>query len=94
MVSGIDHHKERRPLTLSSELVELWDAGFTFYATDFWSLWDIGIILTGIAFFITRMIGLIGGNAFATDVAFDILSVEALFLVPRLVQISSSAIRS
>jgi len=29
------------------------DAGQAFYSTDFWSIWDIGIVLTGIAFFIT-----------------------------------------
>ena len=30
------------------------DAGQAFYATDFWSLWDIGIIGLGLAFFIAR----------------------------------------
>jgi hypothetical protein len=29
------------------------DAGQAFYSTDFWSIWDIGIVLTGIAFFVT-----------------------------------------
>jgi hypothetical protein len=29
------------------------DAGQAFYATDFWSLWDIGTISIGLAFFIT-----------------------------------------
>lgn len=65
------------------ELVEFWDAGSTFYATDFWSLWDLGIIFVGIAFFIARMIGLSRHDPIATDIAFDILSIEALFLVPR-----------
>jgi hypothetical protein len=66
-----------------NELVEFTDAGSTFYATDFWSLWDLGIIFVGVAFFITRMVGLARGDAYLADVAFDILSVEALFLVPR-----------
>lgn len=61
------------------------DAGSTFYATDFWALWDVGIILVGLAFFVTRMVGLANHHRYATDVAFDILSVEALFLVPRYV---------
>ena len=69
-------------LTYQKELGEYWDAGSTFYATDFWSLWDLGIIFVGAAFFVARMIGL-QGHAHATDVAFDILSIEALFLIPR-----------
>lgn len=68
-----------------SELVEFLDAGSTFYAADFWSLWDLGIIFVGMAFFILRMIGLAKNDHYATDIAFDILSIEALFLVPRYV---------
>ena len=34
------------------EFGEFTDAGILFYRTDFWSLWDVGIIITGIAFFI------------------------------------------
>jgi hypothetical protein len=29
------------------------DAGQAFYATDFWSLWDLGTVAVGLAFFIT-----------------------------------------
>lgn len=65
------------------ELGEFWDAGSAFYATDFWSLWDLGIIFVGAAFFVARMIGHAQHDHPATEVAFDILSVEALFLVPR-----------
>lgn len=36
------------------EFGEVQDAGFMFYQTDFWSLWDLSIILVGAAFFITR----------------------------------------
>lgn len=79
----------KRALTkVVPELVEYWDAGSTFYATDFWSLWDLGIIFVGIAFFVTRMIGLAHHDRAATDVAFDILSIEALFLVPRSASLS------
>lgn len=66
-----------------NELVEFKDAGLTFYATDFWSLWDLGIIFVGIAFFVARVIGLAHHDSYVNDIAFDILSVEALFLVPR-----------
>lgn len=69
--------------------MEYWDAGSTFYATDFWSLWDLGIIFVGVAFFITRTVGLTHHDHVATDVAFDILSIEALFLVPRCVPLVS-----
>ena len=36
------------------ELGELYDSGFLFYRADFWSLWDVAIILVGAAFFVTR----------------------------------------
>jgi hypothetical protein len=51
--------------------------------TDFWSLWDLGIIGTGVAFLIARVIGLAKDSAMVIDLSFDILSLEALFLVPR-----------
>lgn len=66
-----------------TELVELWDAGFTFYAADFWAVWDLGIIAVGISFFVSRMVGLSTENHMITDTAFDILALEALLLVPR-----------
>jgi len=47
------------------------------------ALWDLLIIADGLAFFITRMIGLAHSDRVIIDTAFDILSVEALFLVPR-----------
>ena len=36
------------------EYGEFQDAGVKFYKTDFWSMWDMGMILTGVAFFIIR----------------------------------------
>lgn len=71
------------------ELSEFTDAGFMFYSNDFWSLWDLGIIGTGIAFIIARAIGLTKGDDYITKIAFDILSLEALFLVPRLCSLMS-----
>lgn len=35
------------------ELGEYLDAGSSFYATDFWSLWDLGIIGVGFAYMIS-----------------------------------------
>ncbi|KAK5121466.1 hypothetical protein LTR85_005299 [Meristemomyces frigidus] len=72
-----------------NELAEFWDAGTTLYATDFWSLWDLGIIATGVAFFIVRVVGLAKHDDKLIDTAFDILSIEALFLVPRICSLLS-----
>ena len=36
------------------EFGEFRDAGSLFYATDFWSLWDVGIIGVGIAYLVLR----------------------------------------
>lgn len=65
------------------------DAGLTFYAADFWSLWDFGIIALGIAYFITRVVGLSKHDAHIIETSFDILSLEALFLVPRVCSLLS-----
>lgn len=65
------------------ELSEMRDAGLLFYQTDFWSAWDIALILVGVAFFVTRIMGLVKDSDHITDIAFDILSLAALFLVPR-----------
>ncbi|EPS33017.1 hypothetical protein PDE_07978 [Penicillium oxalicum 114-2] len=65
------------------ELSGFIDAGIMFYQMDFWSLWNLGIIGVGVGFIATRAVGLIKGNDFVLDLSFDILSLEALFLVPR-----------
>ncbi|KIY01202.1 uncharacterized protein Z520_02754 [Fonsecaea multimorphosa CBS 102226] len=71
------------------EFGEIKDAGLMFYQTDFWSLWDIAIIGVSAAFVITRIIGLIKDSDYIIDVAFDILSMVALFLVPRIFSVMS-----
>ncbi|KAJ5712474.1 hypothetical protein N7493_008942 [Penicillium malachiteum] len=65
------------------ELSGIIDAGVLFYGMDFWSLWNLGIIGVGFAFIITRIIGLAKHSDYILDLSFDILSLEALFLVPR-----------
>ncbi|KAG9993458.1 hypothetical protein KCU78_g18877, partial [Aureobasidium melanogenum] len=67
-----------------NEIGEFWDAGHTFYLADFWSLWDLFVIGIGVAFFITRMVGLHQGSDKIIDTSFDILALEALFLIPRI----------
>ncbi|KAL8990935.1 MAG: hypothetical protein Q9177_000518 [Variospora cf. flavescens] len=100
------------------EFGEFKDAGTLFYAADFWSLWDIGIIGIGAAFLISSesppahaltrssgpwhailgntprfgrfgVTGLAKHSAHIIDVSFDILSLEALFLVPRVCSLLS-----
>jgi len=70
------------------ELGEFLDAGLFYYA-DFWSPWDLTIILNGAAFAALRVAGLARGSADMVDAAFDVLSLEALFLVPRLFSLLS-----
>jgi hypothetical protein len=87
------------------ELSGIVDAGVLFYQMDFWSLWNLAIIVVGGAFVIasesnsnlcclassasltgkhvTGVIGLGRQDNSITDLSFDILSLEALFLVPR-----------
>ncbi|KKK12763.1 hypothetical protein AOCH_002545 [Aspergillus ochraceoroseus] len=65
------------------------DSGMLFYQMTFWNLWDLFIIGTGAAFVVTRIIGLVEKDAYITDLSFDILSLEALFLVPRIFSLVS-----
>ncbi|TGO90855.1 hypothetical protein BPOR_0048g00040 [Botrytis porri] len=71
------------------ELGEFIDAGSIFYAVDIWNSCDLMIILIGAAFLLTRVIGLTKDNPETIDMAFDILSLEALFLVPRICSLLS-----
>ncbi|RMD41350.1 hypothetical protein DV735_g3782, partial [Chaetothyriales sp. CBS 134920] len=71
------------------ELGEILDAGLIFYQTDFWSLWDLCIILVGVGFMATRLIGLVKHSDYLINLSFDILSLVALFLVPRIFSIFS-----
>ncbi|EXJ94348.1 hypothetical protein A1O1_02742 [Capronia coronata CBS 617.96] len=71
------------------EFGEVMDAGLMFYQVDFWSLWDLGIIGVSAAFVVTRIVGLIKNSDYIIDVAFDILSMVALFLVPRIFSVMS-----
>jgi hypothetical protein len=71
------------------ELSGIVDAGMLFYQMDFWSLWNMGIIAIGLAFVIARIVGLVKESDYITDLSFDILSLEALFLVPRICSLVS-----
>ena len=71
------------------ELGELRDTGSLLYAVDVWNFWDVGIVLIGASFLIARIVALSRGDDAALDISFDILSLKALFLVPRLFSILS-----
>ncbi|KAF2188231.1 hypothetical protein K469DRAFT_703705 [Zopfia rhizophila CBS 207.26] len=72
------------------EFGEWIDAGQTsFYASDFWWMWDISIVLVGVVFFVLRIIGLTMSSAGVIDLSYDVLGLEALFLVPRICSLLS-----
>ncbi|GKU04005.1 calcium channel yvc1 [Fusarium langsethiae] len=71
------------------ELSEWLDAGSIFYATDIWNLFDMIMITIGFAFAILRIIGIVQNKPELSDLAFDILALEALFMIPRIFSILS-----
>ncbi|KAF2263356.1 hypothetical protein CC78DRAFT_465990 [Lojkania enalia] len=61
------------------------DAGQTsFYASDFWWMWDISIVLVSLIFFVLRVVGLTVSSTDIIDLSYDVLGLQALFLVPRI----------
>jgi hypothetical protein len=72
------------------EFADWVDAGQTsFYASDFWWMWDISIVVVGMAFCALRVVGLSNHNKDTIDLAYDVLGLEALFLVPRIFSLLS-----
>ncbi|KAI1779685.1 ion transporter [Hypoxylon cercidicola] len=71
------------------EVSEYIDAGSIFYAADIWNLFDMIMIAIGVVFAVLRFVGLYKGDYTLVDIAFDVLSLEALFMVPRVCSILS-----
>ncbi|KAI5866697.1 ion transporter [Durotheca rogersii] len=71
------------------EISEYIDAGSIFYAADVWNLFDMIMIAIGIVFAVLRFAGLYKQDYTLVDIAFDVLSLEALFMVPRVCSILS-----
>lgn len=71
------------------ELSEWIDAGSVFYAADVWNIFDMAMILIGLVFFVLRIVGLETNDNRLVDYAFDVLALEALFMVPRVCSILS-----
>ncbi|KAI5809349.1 hypothetical protein BZA77DRAFT_328871 [Pyronema omphalodes] len=63
------------------------DSGIFF--NNVWSWLDMMMISVGVVFLIYRIIGVVEDNEGITDTAFDILSLEALLLVPRIFSLLS-----
>ncbi|EHL00118.1 putative Calcium channel YVC1 [Glarea lozoyensis 74030] len=71
------------------EFSEFIGAGTMVYSVDIWNAFDSIIILIGAAFMGLRAVGMIKHNDDIVNTAFDILSLEALFMVPRLCSLLS-----
>ncbi|ROT42890.1 hypothetical protein SODALDRAFT_342137 [Sodiomyces alkalinus F11] len=71
------------------ELSEWIDAGSIFYAADIWNLFDMIMMGIGVAFAVLRIVGLARNDATIGALAFDVFSLEALFMVPRICSILS-----
>ncbi|KAK7427482.1 hypothetical protein QQZ08_006088 [Neonectria magnoliae] len=71
------------------ELSEWLDAGSIFYATDIWNLFDMIMIVIGFTFGTLRIIGITQNKPEYSELAFDILALEALFMIPRIFSILS-----
>lgn len=95
--------REEQRVTIPEILLYLWIASFaydefadwidagqtSFYASDFWWMWDISIVVVGMAFCVLRILGLTSGEKNTIDLAYDVLGLEALFLVPRIFSLLS-----
>lgn len=71
------------------ELDDFMESGAYFYSTDIWSLWDIGIVLIGVIFFILRVVGLCTGHKVTMEWAFSVLALHSLLLTPRIFSLIS-----
>ncbi|KAI1429916.1 ion transporter [Xylaria sp. FL1777] len=71
------------------EVSEYIDAGSIFYAADVWNVFDVAMIAIGIVYFVLRCVGLYRKDYQLVDIAFDVLALEALFMVPRVFSLLS-----
>ncbi|OAQ99385.1 hypothetical protein LLEC1_05176 [Akanthomyces lecanii] len=71
------------------EFSEWLDAGSVFYVTDIWNVCDLIMMLLGCVFAVLRIIGVVQQSTSINNTAFDILALEALFLVPRMCSLLS-----
>ncbi|KAF2129597.1 hypothetical protein P153DRAFT_366988 [Dothidotthia symphoricarpi CBS 119687] len=96
-------HRDSTRVTVPEVLLYFWIASFaydefadwvdagqtSFYASDFWWMWDISIVIVGVIFCALRIVGLTQQSKDTIDLAYDVLGLEALFLVPRIFSLLS-----
>jgi hypothetical protein len=96
-------HRDFQRVTIPEILLYVWIASFaydefadwidagqtSFYASDFWWTWDISIVVVGMIFCVLRVVGLSSASKDTIDLAYDVLGLEALFLVPRIFSLLS-----
>ncbi|PHH51304.1 hypothetical protein CFIMG_005173RA [Ceratocystis fimbriata CBS 114723] len=95
---------ERNPTSISGKeaLLYVWiasffydeisawiDAGSIFYTSDVWNMFDMVMIFIALVFIAVRSLGLYYHDAKIIEFSFDILAIEALFMVPRICSILS-----
>jgi hypothetical protein len=96
-------HRDFERVTIPEILLYVWIASFaydefadwndagqtSFYASDFWWMWDISIVVVGAAFCGLRIYGLTVDSNSTLNLAYDVLGLQALFLVPRIFSLLS-----
>ncbi|KAF2645387.1 hypothetical protein P280DRAFT_503548 [Massarina eburnea CBS 473.64] len=96
-------HRSDSHVTPAEILLYVWIAGFaydefgewvdagqtSFYASDFWWTWDISIVVVGTIFAVLRIVGVKTSSDSTIELAYDVLGLEAVFLVPRIFSLLS-----
>jgi len=74
---------------LYDEISQFFDAGSLFYTADIFSWADLTIILIFFVFLVFRITGLVRHDEDMINASFDVLSLEALLLLPRIFSLFS-----
>ena len=69
------------------EVVGFNEQGFSLYIMSFWNIFDLGILLLLVCFYVLRIYGILmpeHGKGHIADLAYDVLAANAVLLFPRL----------
>ncbi|EJD07018.1 receptor-activated Ca2+-permeable cation channel [Fomitiporia mediterranea MF3/22] len=69
---------------LLEEYAQAREHGWGIYIASMWNVFDTGFLLIFLVYFSLRVRGLVRGDAYSSELAFDILSCGACILFPRL----------
>lgn len=72
-----------------NEISKRAEAGFLFYSLDMWKTWDQAIIGVGVASILMRILGLLMDSSRVQDLAFDMICIVTLFVLPRMCSMMS-----